>query len=102
MSLSGGRTSWFTPWNPKALPFSSVCVYRHMPPDLGSNFSNLILYFLGPSHCTYRFGSVNALKTSSRGASNSRVTKNSCFPDSAVNLVLFLAIQSPPFLGNHS
>src|SRR5688572_4596872 len=34
-------------------------------------------------------GSVWALKTSSRGASNSRVTKSSCLPGSAVIIVLF-------------
>src|SRR2546426_1462313 len=102
MSLSGGRTSWFTPGNPNELPFSSVCVSRHIPPDLGSNFSRFILYFLGPSHCTYSFGSMNALKTSTRGASNSRTMKSSCFPGSAVTFVLFLAIQSPPFLLDRS
>src|SRR5207245_3757372 len=98
----GGGTSWFTPCNPNVLPFSSVCVYRHIPPDLGSNFSRFILYFLGPSHCTYSFWSVNALHTSTLGASNSRAMNNSCFPGSAVTFVLFRAIQSPPFLFDRS
>src|SRR2546427_4796309 len=97
-----GRSYCYRPGNPKEFPFSSLCVYRHIPPDLGSNFSRFILYFLGPSHCTYSFGSMNALKTSTRGASNSRTMKSSCFPGSAVTSVLFLAIQSPPFLLDRS
>src|SRR5579859_6007995 len=45
-----------------------------------------------PSHWTYIVGSVNARKTSSRGASNSRMMKNSCLPGSATIFVSFVVI----------
>src|SRR5688572_10589698 len=62
---------------------------RQLPPLTGSNLSRVVVSPRGPSHWAKRSGSVCALKTSSRGASNSRVTKSSCFPCSAVIIVLF-------------
>lgn len=83
MILSGAVTSWTTPWNPNSLPAASVWIYRYEPPFQGSNFSSLMVRSHGLSHCTISSGSVNALKTRSRGASNSLVMKISCLPGSA-------------------
>src|SRR5688500_17460302 len=60
-----------------------------MPPLTGSNVSNVVVRPRGPSHWAKSSGSVWALKTSSRGASNSLVMKRSCLPGSTVMIVLF-------------
>src|SRR5258708_40198816 len=51
-----------------------------------------MVYSRGPSHRTKSFGSVCALKTSSRGASNCLVIKDSCLHGSALITVFFVFI----------
>src|ERR1700740_1365198 len=51
---------------------------RMAPPGRGSHSHTGLVYPRGPHHCATRFGSVHALNTSSRGASNMRVRTNSC------------------------
>src|SRR5258708_21943383 len=75
-------------------------MYTHRPPFLGSNVPSIMVSLRGPSHWTYSSGSVNALNTNSRGASNSRVMSISCFPGSAIMVVLFLSATSLHFLSN--
>src|SRR5258708_3728423 len=79
---SGATTSWWTPWNANSFPFSSRWTNRHSPPGRASILSTVVAYSRGPNHCDTSFGSVNALNTSSRGASKTRVMVSSCFPGS--------------------
>src|SRR5437588_6980851 len=51
---------------------------RMAPPGRGSNSQTGLVNRCGPHHCATIFGSVQALNTSSRGASKTRVTTNSC------------------------
>src|SRR6266852_5213579 len=51
---------------------------RMAPPGRASNSQTGLVNPCGPHHCATRFGSVHALNTSSRGASNTRVSTNSC------------------------
>src|SRR5438105_2068480 len=66
-----------------------MCTYRHDPPVFASNLSIRIFSCLGLSHLITIFGSVNALNTRSRGASNSLTVMISFLPGSTVNCVLF-------------
>src|SRR5208282_3297591 len=62
------------------------------PPGRTSHSQTGLVNPFGPHHCARCFGSVHALKTSSRGASNSRVMTNS-FPTKflpSVCAVIFL------------
>ena len=81
----GGETSCCTPWNACSLPSASLWTYGH------SNVSRLIVSRHGPSLRTYSAGSVNARKTSSRGASNSRAMTSLCPQGAPVIPVLFMA-----------
>src|SRR5580658_11119538 len=45
---------------------------RHTPPGRNSKCDVVVVNPFGPHHCVRCLGSVNAAKTSSRGASNSR------------------------------
>ena len=63
-----------------------------MPPGLTSILSTVIVRFFGPHHCGIRFGPVNVLNTSSRGASQMRVMTISCFPGSATRLIFVIVI----------
>src|SRR5258708_11629146 len=51
---------------------------RIAPPGRGSNSHTGFVKPCGPHHSATHFGSVQALNTSSRGASNTRVKINSC------------------------
>src|SRR5258708_21465803 len=51
---------------------------RMAPPGRTSSSQTGFLNPRGPHHSATRFGSVQALNTSSRGASNTRVSTNSC------------------------
>src|SRR5260370_24823981 len=51
---------------------------RMAPPGRASNSQTGFVNPCGPHHCATRFGSVQALNTSSRGASKTRVSTNSC------------------------
>src|SRR6266436_4339274 len=51
---------------------------RMAPPGFTSNSHTGFVNPWGPHHSATRFGSVHALNTSSRGASNTRVRTNSC------------------------
>src|SRR5260370_10729755 len=51
---------------------------RMAPPGRKSNSQTGLENPRGPHHCATCFGSVQALNTSSRGASNTRVSTNSC------------------------
>src|SRR5713226_3583638 len=48
------------------------------PPGRKSNSQTGLVKPRGPHHCATCFGSVHTLNTSSRGASNTRVSTNSC------------------------
>src|ERR1700704_271094 len=65
---------------------------RMAPPGRKSNSQTGLENPRGPHHCATRFGSVHALNTSSRGASNTRVSTSS-WPSFAMMLpvaILFL------------
>src|SRR5260370_33941202 len=70
---------------------------RMAPPGRKSNSQTGLENPWGPHHCATRFGSVQASNTSSRGASNMRVSTNSCssfammFP-AAMLFLLFLYV----------
>src|SRR5258708_11899619 len=51
---------------------------RMAPPGRVSKSQTGFVKPCGPHRCATRFGSVHALNTSSRGASNTRITTNSC------------------------
>src|SRR4029077_12653679 len=60
---------------------------RIAPPGRKSNSQTGLVNPWGPHHRATCFGSVHTLNTSSRGASNTRVSTNSC-PSFAVKLVV--------------
>src|SRR6266851_7585963 len=70
---------------------------RMAPPGRASSSQTGFVNPCGPHHCATHFGSVQALNTSSRGASNTRVSTNSCssfamrFPV-AILFLLFLHV----------
>src|SRR5712664_161920 len=51
---------------------------RMAPPGCASSSQTGFVIWCGPHHIATSFGSVQALKRSSRGASNTRVSTNSC------------------------
>src|SRR5260370_4515141 len=89
---SGATTSWLTPRNPYSAPSAPLWITRHSPPRRESNLSILISSRRGPHHCANSFGSVYALKTSSRGASRTVVETSSCFPGSITYSVLGIVL----------
>src|SRR5258705_9888164 len=70
---------------------------RRAPPGRASNSQTGFVKRLGPHHCATIFGSVQALNTSSRSASKTRVSTNS-YPSFGVMLpvamvfLLFLCV----------
>src|SRR5437899_12643481 len=62
---------------------------RMAPPGRKSNSHTGLVNLWGPHHRATCFGSVHTLNTSSRGASNTRVSTNSC---SSLGLVLLVAM----------
>src|ERR1700674_2481518 len=76
----------------------SRCTNLHMPPGLTSILSTVVVRSRGPHHLAIRFGSVHALNTSSRGASNTRVMKISCLPGSMRYSVFAIVVAPFPVL----
>src|SRR5712692_4860152 len=66
--------SRYSPRNAYLEPSGCVATKRHFPPGLTSILSTVVVSLRGPHHCEMSFGSVIALYTTSRGASNSRAT----------------------------
>src|SRR5260370_16842368 len=62
---------------------------RMAPPGRKSNSQTGLVNLWGPHHRATCFGSVHTLNTSSRGASNTRVSTNSC---SSLGWVLLVAM----------
>ena len=72
--------------------FIALFVFRNISPHAAISRFKCLKSLRGPCYWVKSTGSVNALKKSSRGASNSRVMTISCLPGSAVIFVLFFVI----------
>src|SRR6266853_2478766 len=60
------------------MPVGSRMWMRMAPPGLASSSQTGLVKWCGPHHTATHFGSVQALNTSFLGASNTRVSTNSC------------------------
>src|SRR5438132_10315097 len=72
---SGATTSRYSPRNPLVVRSGAPMTNRQRPPGRTSILSTVVVWFRGPHHRGMRLGSVIALNTRSRGASNSRVMR---------------------------
>src|SRR5713101_4428897 len=70
---SGTTTSRYLPLKACSPPSGARWTKRQPPPGLTSIFSTVVVRYDGPHHFGTRSGSLIALNTSSRGASNTRV-----------------------------
>src|SRR3989441_8651595 len=76
-SRSLGTTSRKTPLPGKRLPSGPLMWIRMAPPGRTSSSQTGAVKSFGGNHCAICFGSVHALNTSSRGASNTRLVMSS-------------------------
>src|SRR5256712_485323 len=76
-SRSLGTTSRKTPLPGKTLPSGPRMLIRMAPPGRTSSSQTGAVKSFGGNHCAICFGSVHALNTRSRGASNTRVVTSS-------------------------
>src|SRR5207247_10858791 len=84
---SGATISRYSPRKADSRPSGSRTTYRQLPPGRASILSTVVVYPRGPHHRGMRSGSVIALNTRSRGASNSLVIRISR-SDGSVTFVL--------------
>src|SRR5207302_5816036 len=84
---SGATISRYSPRKADSRPSGSRTTYRQLPPGRTSILSTVVVYSRGPHHRGMRSGSIIALNTRSRGASNSLVIRISR-SDGSVTFVL--------------
>src|SRR5437870_3113999 len=97
---SDGTTSRNSPRNACSPPSAAMLRMRHLPPGRTSIASTTVLYRRGPHQRDSSVGSVIALNTMSRDASNSRVISTSVSERTVtfISYLLAVAICLPLFL----